>query len=205
MDKIPFQDGTKTQEAYVTVNGQNYNVTPAVWSGNTPLSAFNLNKMQDNIETAINNVVNVIYPVGSIYISVNSTNPSSLFGGTWVAFATGRTLVGVDTTDADFNAVEKTGGEKTHVLTTNEMPSHTHIQNPHSHSDILDNDGNRVTYATGNTANYRVLNQVQQGNASGSWKMQTSNATATNQNTGGGQAHNNLQPYVTVYMWKRTA
>lgn len=205
MTKIPFQDGTKTQEAYVTIDGQNHNVTPAVWSGTTPISALNLNNMQNNIEDAINNVVNVIYPVGSIYISVNSTNPSSLFGGTWVAFATGRTLVGVDTTDADFNAVEKTGGEKTHVLTTNEMPSHTHIQNAHSHSDILDNDGYRVTYATGNTASYRVLNQVQQGNASGSWKMQTSNTAATNQNTGGGQAHNNLQPYVTVYMWKRTA
>lgn len=53
MNKIPFVDGTKTQEAYVTINEQNYNVTPAVWSGNTPLSAFNLNKMQDNIEEAI--------------------------------------------------------------------------------------------------------------------------------------------------------
>lgn len=63
MDKIPFEDGTKTQEAYVTVNGQNYNVTPAVWSGNTPLSAFNLNKMQDNIETAIDNIADVIYPI----------------------------------------------------------------------------------------------------------------------------------------------
>lgn len=205
MTKIPFEDGTKTQEAYVTIDGQKHNVTPATWSGNTPLSAFNLNKMQDNIETAIDEIIDVIYPVGSIYISVNSTNPSNLFGGTWVAFATGRTLVGVDTTDTDFNAVEKTGGEKTHVLTTNEMPSHTHTQNPHSHDDVQDNDNNRITYATGNTASYRVLNQVRQGNASGSWKMKTSNVTATNQNAGGGQAHNNLQPYVTVYMWKRTA
>ena len=204
MDKIPFQDGTKTQEAYVTVNGQNYNVTPAVWSGNTPLSAFNLNKMQNNIETAIENIIDVIYPIGSIYISVNSVNPSALFGGTWEAFATGRTLIGVDTTDTDFNTVEKTGGEKTHTLTINEMPSHTHIQNPHNHDDILDNNENRVTYASGSTSNYRVLHQDQTGNASGSWKMQTSNATATNQNTGGGQAHNNLQPYVTVYMWRRT-
>ena len=205
MDKIPFIDGTKTQEAYVTINGQNYNVTPAIWSGNTPLSAFNLNKMQDNIETAIDNIVDIIYPIGSIYISVNSANPSTLFGGTWEAFSTGRTLVGVDTADTDFNTVQKTGGEKTHVLTTNEMPSHTHTQNPHSHDDIQDNDNNRITYATGSTANYRVLNQTQQGNASGSWKMKTSNATATNQNTGGGQAHNNLQPYITVYMWRRTA
>ena len=53
MNKIPFEDGTKTQEAYVTVNGQNYPVTPAVWSGTTPLKAQNLNEMQDNIEDTI--------------------------------------------------------------------------------------------------------------------------------------------------------
>lgn len=54
MNKIPFEDGTKTQEAYVTINEQNYPVTPAVWTGTTPLKAQNLNKMQDNIEEAIN-------------------------------------------------------------------------------------------------------------------------------------------------------
>lgn len=54
MTKIPFEDGIKTQEAYVTINEQNYQVTPAVWSGTTPLKAQNLNKMQDNIEEAIN-------------------------------------------------------------------------------------------------------------------------------------------------------
>lgn len=54
MTKIPFQDGTKTQEAYVTIDEQNYQVTPATWTGNTPLKAQNLNKMQDNIEEAIN-------------------------------------------------------------------------------------------------------------------------------------------------------
>ena len=56
MTKIPFQDGTKTQEAYVTIDGQNHNVTPAVWSGTTPLKAQNLNLMQDNIEDAIEEV-----------------------------------------------------------------------------------------------------------------------------------------------------
>ena len=54
MKKIPFEDGTKTQEAYVTINEQNYQVTPAVWQGKTPLNSQNLNKMQDNIEEAIN-------------------------------------------------------------------------------------------------------------------------------------------------------
>ena len=54
MEKIPFEDGTKTQEAYVTIDGQNYQVTPAMWQGTTPLKAQNLNQMQDNIEEAIN-------------------------------------------------------------------------------------------------------------------------------------------------------
>lgn len=53
MKKIPFEDGTKTQEAYITIDEQNYQVTPAVWNGTVPLSAQNLNKMQDNIEEAI--------------------------------------------------------------------------------------------------------------------------------------------------------
>ena len=53
MNKIPFEDGQKTQEAYVNINGQTYNVTPAVWQGNTPLSALNLNNMQKNIEESV--------------------------------------------------------------------------------------------------------------------------------------------------------
>lgn len=66
MDKIPFVDGTKTQEAYVTVNEQNYQVNPAVWTGTVPLSAQNLNKMQDNIDNAkaekseLNNLVSEV-------------------------------------------------------------------------------------------------------------------------------------------------
>lgn len=70
MDKIPFEDGTKTQEAYVTINEQDYNVTPAVWQGNTPLSSFNLNKMQDNIEDAINDIENE-------GIIISSTEPTT--------------------------------------------------------------------------------------------------------------------------------
>ena len=76
MDKIPFEDGVKTQEAYVTVNGQNYPVTPAVWTGTTPLKAFNLNKMQDNIEEAINGVV----------------ESGSNANGSWVKFSDGTMM-----------------------------------------------------------------------------------------------------------------
>ena len=71
-------------------------------------------------------LLNFIYPVGSIYMSVNSTNPSMFLGGTWEAWGSGKMPVGVDSLDNDFSKVEKSGGEKTHKLTVNEMPSHNH-------------------------------------------------------------------------------
>ena len=120
------------------------------------------------------------YPVGSIYISVNNTNPSSLFGGTWVAFGKGRTLVAVDTSQAEFNTVEKTGGAKTHTLKTEEIPPHAH-------------DINR-TNKTGTMTDGYIM--------TGGYDK--TGMTFTNQ-IGGGEPHNNLQPYITVYMWKRTA
>ena len=67
-----------------------------------------------------------VYPVVSIYMSVNNTNPGTLFGGTWVTWGAGRVPVSVNTSDGDFSTVEKTGGEKTHTLSINEMPSHKH-------------------------------------------------------------------------------
>ena len=72
-----------------------------------------------------------VYPVGSIYITTTEDTVAKVqakFGGTWVAYASGRTLVGVDTNDTSFDTIEETGGEKTHTLTTSEMPSHTHTR-----------------------------------------------------------------------------
>ena len=66
------------------------------------------------------------YPVGAVYISVVSTSPATLFGGTWVAFGAGRVLVGIDAGQPEFDTVEETGGAKTHTLSAAEMPSHTH-------------------------------------------------------------------------------
>lgn len=119
-----------------------------------------------------------LYPVGSIYISVINTNPSTYFGGTWEAFGTGRCLVGVDTSQVEFNTVLKTGGEKTHKLTVNEMPKHNH---PIYYGVDGASPGNTLTASS---------------NAIGQ-----SNAPITDR--GGSQAHNNLQPYITVYMWRR--
>ena len=79
MNKIPFEDGTKTQEAYVTIDEQNYQVTPAVWSGNTPLKAFNLNKMQDNIEEAINIQQANVTLNSTVNANTNYTLPTGMY------------------------------------------------------------------------------------------------------------------------------
>ncbi len=79
MKKIPFQDGTKTQEAYVTVNEQNYQVTPAVWTGPVPLKAQNLNKMQDNIEEAINIQRASVTLESTVNANTNYTLPTNMY------------------------------------------------------------------------------------------------------------------------------
>lgn len=131
------------------------------------------------------NLVNLIYPVGSIYMSVNSTSPATLFGGTWVQLKD-RFLLGAGDTYSNGG----TGGEATHTLTTSEMPSHTH--------DVEDTTG-------------QAKSEAYNGSGSRSWELlDIGNANGTNRAlraraTGGGQAHNNMPPYLAVYMWKRTA
>ena len=139
------------------------------------------------------------FPVGSVFIAVVSTNPATLLGyGTWSAFGAGRVLVGLDSGDTDFDTVEETGGAKTHTLTTAEMPSHTHTQDAHSHNI------SHVRSATTGAATTHIARTTDTSSTLGN-DVSTDNATATNQNTGGGGAHNNMPPFITVYMWKRTA
>ena len=122
------------------------------------------------------------YPVGSIYTSISPTNPSTLLGvGTWIAFGAGKVLVGLDAGDEDFDTVRETGGAKTHTLAEDEMPIHTH-----SLSEIPINT---------NTLNKPAFYDRGVGGASNSYDTDA---------TGGGLAHNNLQPYITVYFWERT-
>lgn len=122
----------------------------------------------------------LMHRVGDIIFSTSDENPSTIYGGTWVAWGKGQVPVGVDTSDSDFNTVEKTGGEKEHTLTVGEMPSHNHtVSNMLSGTQNL--SGNYGVYLLAGTDN--------------SWVK----------DTGGDQPHNNIQPYITCYMWKRTA
>lgn len=86
-----------------------------------------------SLKTLTSAFLNAAFPVGSIYMSVSPTNPGTLFGGNWEAYAQGRTIFGAGTSDQTFSA-GATGGESSHTLTTNEMPSHTHTQNAHGHT-----------------------------------------------------------------------
>ncbi len=141
-----------------------------------------------------------IYPVGSIYTSIDSTNPSTLFGGTWEAFGTGKTLVGVDISQTEFDTVEETGGEKTHTLTVDEMPSHSHDIESFPQGD--ESYFHHIGIEFNNTQTTTAANFI--------FRPDLINANNVNYSliaraTGGDGAHNNLQPYITVYMWKRTA
>ena len=136
--------------------------------------------------TRLTNVESQIYPVGSIYISVSNTNPSTLFGGIWQAFGNGRTLVGIDTSDTDFSTVEKTGGSKTH-----------------QHLIPIGWDSNKVLYAYGANPYYNstVINGVTRQIAPDIFTTQ-SNQPVRLAFT---DTRSSLQPYISVYMWKRTA
>ena len=171
-------------------------------------NAFEINmdtKITGNFTINNKTIFDLIYPVGSIYMSVNSTNPGELFGGTWVAWGQGRVPVGVSTSGT-FNTVEKTGGSETHKLTVAQMPSHTHTQNSHRH-----NYGRPALFGGENNDDGSIFTPRYSGRTSSQYKgnsngwTEMSYTTATNQNTGGGEAHNNLQPYITCYMFKRTA
>ena len=129
----------------------------------------------------------LVYPVGSIYMNANvATNPATLLGfGTWEAYAEGRVPVG-KASSGTFDTLNATGGSETHTLTTNEIPSHNHDNG--SFNRLLKVDGQQTS--------------ANMDSSAGEPNVATS---GTIQAAGGGAAHNNLQPYIVVYMWKRTA
>lgn len=125
---------------------------------------------------------------------------------TWIQH-TGYILRGASSGVTENSAV-KDGGEDEHTLTINEMPRHTHVQNAHSHNVLLNNS----TTSTNSLASYYGTNKNgswqapgSSNNTLGSYSIGIQNATATNQNTGGGAAHNNMQSYKNVYIWERTS
>ena len=152
-------------------------------------TTLNLNNFEDfvtpyTLGLVLGNLKSCPIRIGDIIISTISDNPSTYYAGTqWTLFGQGRTLVGIDTSQSEFNTLLKTGGEKTHKLTIDEMPSHSH---------------GIYGALTGETKAVTNFGNDWAVGTSHSWTIETSS-------TGGDQSHNNLQPYICVYMWKRTA
>ena len=219
----------------------------------------NIQDILDNNGTSIINAIMLaVYPVGSIYMSVNNTNPGTLFGGTWVAWGSGQVPVGVKTTDTDFATVEKTGGAKTastsytpagkntgtavtmnavelthsggavqgHKLTAAEsgLPSHHHTGIINDKNVRLHNGGGADSYSIPfNNNNGGYGNPPNTGDAGGTDASSTHSHGFTQpskhsftpttksitQPTFTGTAatitESTIQPYITCYMWKRTA
>ena len=145
-------------------------------------------------------ILNIVYPIGSIYLSVNNTSPAILFGGTWEQVK-GRFLMGTGVPDGNtdnyFGAMSVTqynaalgskGGQDYHTLNSNEMPSHNHrIPQGYTPNASENTSGDYMSY--------------------GGWNSQSNSVsyfTPTNY-AGGGQKHNNMPPYLAVNIWKRTA
>lgn len=137
------------------------------------------NNIETTFDTMFAQKMLSIYPVGAIYMSVSSTSPASLFGGTWEQIQNRFLLAAGDT-----YAAGKTGGEATHTLTVEEMPAHRHS----------------FTYPVS-------CNPTSEKEVNYNWGTETvrfqSTSTET-KNAGGGSAHNNMPPYLAVYVWKRT-
>ena len=182
--------GTTLREGATIINDNFSEIYNDIGDGSTLASASKTQTLSNKtITTEANTITNdgnvvttlqKVYPIGSIYINAtNGTNPGTLLGfGTWAAFGAGRVPVGINDSDSDFNEAEETGGAKTHQLSISELPAHTHNVSM-STSDV---DGDFLS----------------EGNNTGI-------STFTTTSTGGDQAHNNLQPYITAYMWRRTA
>lgn len=142
-----------------------------------------------------NFVLDNVYPIGSIYMNVNSTNPGTLFGGTWEQIQ-GKFLLGMS---SSYPAGSQ-GGEASHTLTTEEIPSHGH--NPANQSGYFG-------FITNSKKAFEVGDMgVQSGSgryypySTAAFDISRNSLTGT---TGGGKSHNNMPPYLSIYIWKRTA
>lgn len=140
-------------------------------------------------EKKVREILDAMYPVGSVYITADKNNPGNFIGGTWEQFGQGRTLIGEGTgndgsTSMSFTSLS-TGGEYAHKLSLDELPPHDHA----FPDGTVSKDSPFVWENAPNTGNNHLFNSNQ-------W-------TSLTGKTGTGYAHNNVQPYITVTFWKR--
>lgn len=219
LDDIYFKDAFTKTEAGLNFDINNIKLDSLISKNNKfsldedgNLIVKTITATNQDISNGINSVptmmeiIDTIYPVGSIYMSMSTANPNVIFGGTWSLFGNGRCLVGVDTEQEEFNLVEKEGGAKTHALTTDELPTHSHT--------ISSSGAHKHTYtgfiqvSASSSSTYTAIahkRYTADGAATPPSMNSTGSHTHTVNETGSSFEHNNLQPYITCYMWKRIA
>lgn len=178
----------------------------------------------DTYKPLVDALLALIYPIGSIYMSVKDTDPATFLGGTWERWGQGRVPVGVDENDTIFEEAGKKGGEQKHQLTKNEMPNHRHLgqyketRTYTTHAQTPTDPPSQAIEVYQGTREVEVQYNVVKDNVSttafytsGSGPISdifySEKVTSTYgvADDGGDIPHNNLQPYITCYMWKRTA
>lgn len=153
----------------------------------------------EEIKEAIRNMWSTIYPVGSIYISVSATNPGTIWGGTWVAWGTGRVPVGVSTGDTEFNTVEKVGGSKDLAAHNHRFQADFLIRDAYTsakYQNIWYGHNTRIDGDTHGQLNFATQG-ISKSNDGHRCFIDGNTSTVGTGNSG------NLQPYITCYMWKR--
>ena len=188
--------------------------------------------LEEYLNQRFQSILGEMYPVGSIYLSVTNENPSSKFGGTWVAWGSGRVPVGVNSSDSSFNSVEKTGGSSTHnhTITVIDKVKFTSGSTALTAAQLPNVRGNIIVHNYASTSDIQSVSgcfssTYTSPKYTNEQSLATSGATAvgriTFDNGGKGQSHyhtipahnhtassnsaSTLQPYITCYMWKRTA
>ena len=144
------------------------------------------NSAGETKKTEINSILNLVFPIGRGFIDFTDTDYSNYLGFTWERELIGMTPIGLDVNDNDFNTIGKTGGEKAHTLTINEMPKHRH-------GFYYGNAGEGSDWAISLNWNSSTGNRTDGGTGQGI------------DYSGESKPHNNLQPYQVVAYWKRTA
>ena len=159
-----------------------------------------LSQTINDIQGDISDIVNVIYPVGAIYMSATQTHPSLLFGGTWEQIEDTFLLCAGENYE-----LGDTGGEESHQLTTGELPAHTHG------SKSLTGQYSTLSWSTATasgiieeTSESNSLAGPSTGSSFGNHTIEI-DASHTHDSVGSGTSHNNMPPYLAVYVWKRTA
>ena len=161
-----------------------------------------LNDNADKIDTWAAGVLDSVYPVGSIYMSLSSTDPGTLFGGSWTAIPDAF-LLGVGTIQTTSG---QTGGESTHQLSAGELPVITGTARISQNIAVNSAGADRLKDASGafSVTKTSATDIVVKGTAYDNTGSASTNNTL-NLSIGGGQAHNNMPPYFSVYMWYRDA